>query len=377
MYRFWLPIVIFFLATANFARADSKEPLERLLYRIPIEAAGSVSLSDLNAARAQIASIATETAQSVLDLLPFAVIYPKLGFDVIGVRHGDYEDGAQKKLGFSVFEIDQIAGWSNNSPEATVIATGISERSAEIEAALLARKFAAAKYQGHTVWHRHDDFALGRSGVKEEPFSGLLGTSERFSIDAQYLLFTRDWLSMRRLLDSSSSLADDLDASAILNAGYSMSEFGALVDTVLIAGQPIMPKDKTQTDEATSARHQLPPFNRYGLMHWMDGTLLTVAIVIPYAESETASIAQDQLAARLGATVAPSANRLFAELLPSTQSYKIASTSNRHVLIASFQQRIEITSPLSVATLDYGTPYWRLIGLLERGDLDVLLGKAP
>ncbi len=364
------------------AESGGSGPLHKLLYRIPLDAVGFVTLSDLNAARGQIAPFAAESAQFDRDLLPFTLIYPPNGFDANSLT--SLENGALEMLGFSIFEIDQLAGWGN-LPIAPVIVTGVADLAAGIEAALQARNFETTDYQGHKVWHRQDDFQMNFKHRNEEPFGGQLGTSQRFSIDGNDLLFARSWPSIHRLLDGGPSLADDPDSTAILHAGYSLPDNGSLIDAVLIFGQPIRQGDatpvietgkKSNSDAFDNIQTGLPPFTRYGLLLWQDGASLTGAIAIPYPNAEIATSALNLFTQFLDTTNAPSVDRPFAELLPADRRFEVIDTGSRHVLIVGFRQSVEIERPPKITTF-MRNPRQRLIDMLMRRELDFLIGASP
>ncbi len=368
--------------------AQSSGPLIRLLAQIPAESGDMVTLHDFDAARWQIASLAIGTPNLERDILPFNLLgHAPRGFELDSIL--TFPDGAVDTLGFSIFDIDQMAGWGD-LPAASVIVTGLDGAAAAIDAALSARDFSTTEYHSQTVWHRLDDYAIDIRR-NEEPFTGRNGASARFSLVGDDLLFARGWPEMRQLLDGGPSLADDGDAAAIIQSGYTFAGAGKFIGAVLFDSPPFRQPDSAvlpqlsiaepgQKDPAKRAPPPrielpgLPVFPRYGLLLWQDGATTTGAIVISYIRRDTAEVARDNFTALLANMKVPGIDKSFDELLPPDRRFEIIETSNRAVLVLAFTQTEEITSPLKFTTF-MRTPRSRLLHMVFRRDLGLLIGR--
>jgi hypothetical protein len=365
MNRLLLAVVLLMLPSIAISQDDRDEPLLRMLQQIPAGAQGEISLSDIAAASRQITPLTHSVPDHTRAIVPYTSLFHGLsGFDM-GSFAAFVEDGARDALGFSIFEISQIGGWGE-LPAAPVIIAGIAHRSGNIEAALLTRNFEIAEYNGHKVWHRGRDYETGSEPPEEEPFSIRLNSSQRFAIKNEFLLFARGWPVLHGILDAQTSLATDHDATAIVRAGYRSNDAGDLIDIVLLLGQP---------EAAPSATVTLPPFTRYGLLRWQNGATMTGAIVIPYAETETAVIARNRFTMRLDTLQAQSVERPFSDILPWARHNQIVEVSDRAVLILGFEYQADMSQPVNLLTF-MRNPGHRLVEMLRNGDLDMLIGHA-
>ena len=364
MKRLFLAVGLCFLSAVGIAQADSDDALMRLLSNVPGDAQGPVLLIDIAAVHRQIAPLAESIAEPTRTLVPYAVFHSgPTGFDMSSFALFA-EHGARAELGFSIFEIAQMAGWGE-PPATPVILAGIAENGDSLEAALQARGFETTEYNGHPVWHRGRDHEISFDNREEDPFGLRFSSSQRFSLDGDRLVFSRGWDTMHGILDADSSLAEDPDAAAILQAGYTLEGAGDLIDATLLPGQPEAPPGTTPN---------LPPLQRYGLLHWQDSATMTGAIVIPYADVATAETAGEILGQRLDTLEAPSVKRPLLDILPWPRRIEIVETSGLAVLIFGFESRADTSQPVNLRTF-MQNPRRRLMEMVETRDLDVLVGR--
>ncbi len=300
--------VLTLISHAGALNASGAGALERLLRQIPANAGGMVSLADLDAARRQMQPMIATAQPDQRPLFPFTAVSAPGGFNAQSIHF--FENGSKAELGFSVFDIRQMAGWGN-PPKSPVIVTGVSGKAADIGAALTRRGFAEAQRGGNTIWHLQDDFEINLERRNTDPFTHQLGISQRFAIDGDTLFFARSWAMIETMLAHRNSLADDVDSAAILRAAYMLDGVGDPNEVLLFKGQgPRLDTAALLSDFAMTGTEGsfedmlesipgmdlpgLPPFTRYGLLAWQDGATLTGAIAIPYYSAETAGLARDR-----------------------------------------------------------------------------------
>ena len=366
-------------------------PLQDILARIPADASGLIYLNDLAAARRQVDPLTTD-APTDLDraLAPMSSAFLPAALDQNSLLY--FPDGGKEALGFSVFELDQIAGWGA-PPQAPLVATGIDRHGDAIAERLRARGFAATPTQGHTVWHLQDDFKIDIARRNDDPLTGPLGQSQRIVVDGDTLLFARGWPVMNDLLDPGATLATEPDTAAILRAGYALRGAGDLLGAVIVpfppsgrldpgillqSGGNMKPEQFALLLDRMPGRDLpgLPPFLRYGLLLWQDGYDTTGAIVIPYMSRDTAETARDRFTALLDVVESPAARRSFAELLPYDRRFEIVGTEARAVLVLGFTTSADATAPVSLTTFT-NTPRRRLMDMLLLREIDLLIGAGP
>ena len=383
-----LTLSIWLAPLATVARSDSVGPLFGLLGRIPLDARGWVVLNDY-------AAVATQVAPFTAGLppdhpsrlyLPFGTLAAPNGFDVNSLF--GFSDGAVDALGFSIFEIDQMAGWGKN-PHIGLVLTGIAGQPGRMKSALLARDFAETAIGPHIVWHRQDDFQVDFSRRLEEPFAGADGMSQRFSIVDEHLLFSRSWQVMEHALDGTAALASDGNASAILQAGYEFAGAGTLISAYLMAGQPLRQSASPESASSESASPgtlepagavdpanppALPAFPLYGVLLWQNGATMTGAIAIPYTSAEAAESAIATFSTLLEVVQSPSVRKPMTELLPTERRFEVIDTGQRKMVILAFETTHTISQPIGIATFT-GNPLQRLMTMALRDELGLLIGR--
>ncbi|MCP4937284.1 MAG: hypothetical protein GY927_24520 [bacterium] len=364
--RLLVAIALLISPAPGVAQDEARRPLLSLLSQIPVGAKGIISLSDIAASKRQTAPFAeTVPDKNTRLLIPHTSLYHEPNGISIGSFPTFAKDGASSALGFSIFDITQIAGWGEQ-PAAPMVIAGVSQHVANIEAALGAREFETTNRRGYKVWHRGRDHETYTEHRDEDPFSARLNSSQRFAVKDGFLLFSRVWTTMNKLLDSDSSLGDTVNVAAIIRAGYVFDDAGDLIDAVLLHGQP-----KT----TLSSTPNLPPFTHYGLLLWQNGAVMTGAIVIPYSDTTTAATARDRFISRIDTLKVPSVGRLFSDILPWHRRIEIIENSGHAVLILGFQSKAETSQPINLLTFMH-TPHRRLVAMFRNHDLDVLIGHS-
>jgi len=365
MNRLMVVIVLVILPMVEIAKADSATPLLHLLEQIPRSAPGLVSLSDITAAKRQIAPLAASTPSPTRELVPYTALYDGVNELDLSTFGQFAEHGGRAALGFSIFGISRMAAWGRR-PAMPVIIDGVAAYASRIEAALLAREFKATEYKGYQVWYRGRDHESYNGRHEDDPFSAGLNSSQRLCVNDGFLLFSRSWSTMHEILDAESSLADEPDVVAIVRAGYMLDGVGDLIDAVLLPGQP----ETTSTDVPT-----LPAFNRYGLLLWQSGAMITGGIAIPYAEAAIAETARDRFVERLATLKAPSVRRPFLDFLPWPHRIEIIEFSDLSVLIIGFQSTADISQSVNLMTF-MRNPRRTLVNMVRNHDMNSLIGHS-
>ena len=380
---FSLTLAVCLVPLATVARSDSVGPLFDLLGRIPQDARGWVILNDYAAVAAQVAPFTTGLPPDHPSrlYLPFGTLAAPHGFDLNNLF--EFPDGAVDALGFSIFDIDQMAGWGEN-PDIGLVLTGVAGQPGRMKSALMARDFAETAIGPHVVWHRQDDFQADFSRRLEEPFGGMNGISQRFSVVGEHLLFSRSWQVMEHALDGTAALASDSNASAILQAGYEFAGAGTLISAYLMAGQPLRQSDSPEPDSPDTLKPAgainpanppaLPEFPLYGVLLWQNGATMTGAIAIPYTSAEAAESAIATFSTLLEVVQSPSVRKPMTNLLPTERRFEVIDAGQRKVVILAFENTYRISQPIGIVTF-IGNPLQRLMTMAFRDELGLLIGR--
>jgi hypothetical protein len=378
------------MCVASASLADSPpRPFEALAARIPLAAPGLITFCDLDAARRQAVRVLAPDEIERQELVQFGALHPPAGFDVqmLGRLEGDGSD----LLGFSVYEIDQMAGFGT-LPTAPVILTGLDGAEGRMAEALSARGFAHAERDGTAVWHLQEDYRIDVRAGGADPFATRMGASQRFAFKDGALLFARGWPEMDKLLAPGLTLAIDSDAMAILRAGYTLNTPGEFLEAILFSEPMVRMASATDllgltsADDIAEARDRilsrpgfdlpgLPLFRRFGLLFWQDGGRLTGAIAIPYPTRELAETARDRFTALVAAMHSPSANKPFAELLPASRAFDIVDLPGKSVAVLAFTQEIDPEERKTVMMFSRH-PETRFLQFYIARELALLIGAA-
>ncbi len=369
------------------AQSIGDRPLVAIADRVPHDAGGIVSLADLAAIRRQIGRLPPALPAEQRPPLAFSPVHAPAALDLSGILQ--FPDGGRNSLGFSIFEIEQMAGWGE-LPEAALVMAGLARHRDAIETALTARGFGAEPVAGVTVWHLLDDGEIDIAARMSDPFRHAIGVAQRFAMDGEHLLFARDWPTIRRMLAGGTALGGDPDVTAILSAAHSVEGLGELTEILLFSDPPIgaadaaslMLRNPGMSAEELQARLAaipgaalpgLPPYLRYGLLAWQDGADVTGAIAIPYATAAVAAGARDRFAARLAAVDSALTGRPFDDLLPGDRRFEVVETGGRAVLLLAFRDRVDIAGGVTHLTF-VRTPRARLLQMVLARDLPLLIG---
>ncbi len=397
--KFILAVLVFALSLpvhaqgsrSNRDAAPQSGPLEDLLARIPADAAGSIYLADLAAAYRQVSPLITDTPSDFhRALIPISSAYLPAALDQQSLAR--FPDGGADALGFSVFDLHQVAGWGT-LPDSPLIATGVSGSRDLIAEKLAARGFEATQTHGQTVWHLLDDLEMDAALRNSDPLSAPLGRSQRIALDRGLLLFARTWPAINTLLDPGTTLATETGTASILRAGYALRGAGDLLGAVIVQEPPTRGLDpglllrlgadatpeeiQAELDRMPGASLPgLPPFLRYGLLLWQDGYRTTGAVVIPYIRRDTAETARERFTALLDTAESPSVKRPFAQLLPHERRFEIVPAKDRNVLVLAFTTSADRSKPVDLSTF-MDNPRRMLMQMLMRRELSLLIGAAP
>ncbi len=367
---------------------ESDRPLATLAANIPVHASGAVSLIDMGAIRRNILIGYSQVEAETDSLAPFVIVGPFLDFDIRNLQR--LEQGGRSEFGFSLFDIDKLAGWGE-LPHTGVIMTGVPTDPAEMDTVLRDHGFAVDRRFDADIWFRGEDLSADfGSPDPEDPFNSGRGRSQRFSLFNGNLLFAPTWTSIEQTLTARSRLTDDPHVAAIFNAAYEATGFGDLTKAVFFQGQPmrsegiaeLFAQGNTTIEQIEAARanapgHNLagPPFfTRYAILYWQKGTHMTGALAIPFPSREIAELALGRLEALL--QVMPDhQGRLFSDILPSERHFSVVPSNGMFVVLLGFGQDVppEPENRLRFAGLN---PARFLVQLYEYRELDRLIGFA-
>jgi hypothetical protein len=367
--------------------ALAEGPLQSIARHVPLAAEGEIYLLDIAASARQVAALPVDDERG-RPFMPLAPLAMPTGFDDRILLMSP--DGFREALGFSVFEIGQMAGWGQLPDAPLVMRSPVFARDSEaIAAALAARDFTREDRAGTPVWHRQEDNQPDFRRRSEEPFNGSVGMAQRFALDGDILRHARSWKVMDRLLAGGSSLLDDPDAAAVLSAATERTDAGDLLDMILLGPQPsrmsatqlVLPR---RIDDATRDRMLetyrkagpgLPPFRRYGLALWQRGTWMTGAILIPYPDRATAEAARLRFTELLVSQNSLVATKPFDELLPASRQFETVEAGDRAVLVLAFGTEADTSNGIALATF-VRNPRALLFQMVLTRDLDLLVGAA-
>ena len=109
MKRQFLTALVVAVATLTPVTALGQDgPLERIARRVPLHAEGMVMLTDVAASARQVAPFSAASPEMDRKLMPFGMLHPPTGFGLDLLAY--FPNGAVSALGFSVFDIGQMAG---------------------------------------------------------------------------------------------------------------------------------------------------------------------------------------------------------------------------------------------------------------------------
>ena len=377
---------------------DGLGPLEKVAAVFPLfNDEVFVTLLDIEASARQIARI-NEPDQVLRDFASFWSLPHLEGFGIYARRQLEDSllDGYRPALGFSIFDIGQIAGVSSREGAVSFVMKGpeFAGSAGRINEALSARNFMHEDRGDIQVWSRMDDGTFDMARRNEDPFAGSLGHSERFALKNDTMFFARTWPVLDRLLADGPTLLDDKDAAAILRSGYLLSEKGALLDAILFKQQPsfyeaIIGRSAAQMDMSDEDLNALatmwnsdlsafgmPPFQRYGLLLWQDGDLMTGALALPYADAQTATLAKARFGAILDRIVAPKlvqSVEALPYLMEAERDFRVVDADGRSVLVLAFSQRVPAANGIDLGVLG-NTPQIQLLSMALRGEIGLLIG---
>ncbi len=220
-------------------------------------------------------------------------------------------------VGFEWFDVNRGLTFGIPPAEGTIFAGEFD--TGNMGEALSARDFEQVDYEGVAIWRRFEDGSVSIEDREPgDPFGGALGRAARIAVipgndDMIYLANSAADIGTQMMVDAAqgnvASLADDPDYRALAEAVTDSNYYGGVLIQAsvfhvfrvgFVPDEPVMAGGDEDAPDPMADYGELPVYSLAMLADRQEGDEEVHIVALVYADADTAQIAAEELAARLG-----------------------------------------------------------------------------